>query len=282
MNPSFLVNKPSGGSRLVTAITEVAKYTKPQPALMPDVDSTLREIAKWKYLIKTDLTKAYYQVPLSKDSRKYCGTATPFRGIRVYLTSAAGMPGSETALEELMSRIFGDQIMKGCVAKIADDLYCGANTIEELLNNWKEVLEALDKCNLRLSPLKTGICPKSTTILGWIWTQGCLSASKHRISALSSCENPKNVKEMRSFIGAYRVLSRVIKDCSNILAPLESVVAGKNSTDVISWNEDLQSSFDRAKSLLNSSSSIILPIASDQLWIVTDGAVKNPGIGGTL
>ena len=30
LNPSFLVKKPSGGTRLVTAFSEVARYAKPQ------------------------------------------------------------------------------------------------------------------------------------------------------------------------------------------------------------------------------------------------------------
>ena len=47
---------------------------------------------------------------------KYCGVSTPFIGIRVYTRSALGLPGSETSLEELISRVMG-----GCVAKIADD-----------------------------------------------------------------------------------------------------------------------------------------------------------------
>ena len=51
LNPSFLVKKTSGGFRLVTAFAEVGRYSKPQLSLMPDVDSTLRSIARWKYLI---------------------------------------------------------------------------------------------------------------------------------------------------------------------------------------------------------------------------------------
>ena len=39
LNSSFLVKKPSGGHCLVTSFTEVAKYTKPQPSLMPNVNS---------------------------------------------------------------------------------------------------------------------------------------------------------------------------------------------------------------------------------------------------
>ena len=32
LNPSFLVKKPSGGSRLVTAFADVGRYSKPQPS----------------------------------------------------------------------------------------------------------------------------------------------------------------------------------------------------------------------------------------------------------
>ncbi|VDH94003.1 Hypothetical predicted protein [Mytilus galloprovincialis] len=194
INPSFLVKKASGGFRLVTAFADVGRYSKPQPSLMPDVDSTLRTIAQWKYIIKSDLTSAFYQIPLAKDSMKYCGVATPYRGVRVYTRCAMGMPGSETALEELMCRIVGDFLQKGCVAKLADDLFCGGNTPEELLYNWECVLQSLQKSGICLSPSKTVICPKSITILGWIWSQGSISASTHRVATLASCPVPDTVR----------------------------------------------------------------------------------------
>lgn len=69
VNPSFLVKKSNGGTRLVTAFTEVGKYTKPTPSLMPDVNnSVLRKIACWSCIIKTDLSSAYYQIPVAKRS----------------------------------------------------------------------------------------------------------------------------------------------------------------------------------------------------------------------
>ena len=64
LNPSFLVKKkPSGSFRLVTAFADLGRCSKPQSSLMPDVDSTLFNIAQWKYLIKSDLTSALYQIP---------------------------------------------------------------------------------------------------------------------------------------------------------------------------------------------------------------------------
>ena len=282
LNPSFLVKKPNGGSRLVTAFADVGRYSKPQPSLMPNVDSTLRLIAQWKHLIATDLTSAFYQIPLSHESMRYCGVATPFRGVRVYARSAMGMPGSETALEELMCRVLGHLLKEGVVAKIADDLYCGGNTPHELLENWKKVLQALQRSNLCLSASKTVINPRSTTILGWIWSHGTLTASAHRIATLASYPRPDTVRQMRSFIGAFKVLSRVIPGCWSVLSQLDDTIAGRQSQEPIVWTDDLCTSFSNAQKALSTAQTVTLPKPDDQLWIVTDGAVRNPGIGATL
>ena len=77
LNPSFLIRKRSGRYRLVTAFAEVGRYSKLQPTLMPDMDSTLHKIACWKCLITSDLTNAFYQIPLAKQFMKYCGVMTP-------------------------------------------------------------------------------------------------------------------------------------------------------------------------------------------------------------
>ena len=283
LNPSFLVKKGSGkGFRLVTAFNEVGSYAKPQPSLMPDVDSTLRKLASWKYLIKTDLTSAFYQIPLQKESMKYCGVVTPYKGVRVYARCAMGMPGSETALEELMSRILGDLLQEGIIVKIADDLYCGGDTGLDLALNWERLLHELDKANLRLSAPKTLIGPLTAIVLGWIWSLGTIRASSHRITALSTCDSPPTVKGLRSFLGAVKVLARVIPKCSEYLSPLEEIVAGRQSGEKIVWSEELLSLFEKAKKCLSSSKTITLPRCSDTLWIVTDGAVKDHGLGATL
>ena len=200
----------------------------------------------------------------------------------MYTRAAMGMPGSETALEELLSRVLGDLIQEGVVAKLADDLYCGGNTPEDLLINWDRLLSALFHNGLRLSAPKTVIAPKSTTILGWIWSQGTIKASPHRISALSTCDPPSTVKGLRSFIGAVKVLARVIPRCSHYLSPLEDAVAGRPSADKISWSDSLLNAFNHAKQILGLSKTIHLPQPKDRLWVVTDGAVKANGLGATL
>ena len=90
------------------------------------------------------------------------------------------------------------------------------------------------------------------------------------------------VARLRSFIGAYKVLSRVIPRCSSYLAPLDAVAAGRPSQESINWIDDLRAAFRSAQNALSSALTITLPRPEDQLWIVTDGAVRDPGIGATL
>ena len=79
LNPSFLVKKPSGGSRLVTSIREVGRYAKPQLSLMSNVNSTLQQIAKWKYVITSDLTKAFYQYLCQKSLSSFTESLPPLK-----------------------------------------------------------------------------------------------------------------------------------------------------------------------------------------------------------
>ena len=181
-----------------------------------------------------------------------------------------------------MCRILGDLIQEGCVTKIADDLYCGGNSAEELLTNWEKVLSALHNNRLRLSARKTLICPRSATILGWIWSSGTLRVSPHRLSALSSVSPPTTVQSLRSFLGAYKVLSRVLHGYADLLRPLELLASGCASRDKISWTDDALQAFDFAKKALKDSKVITIPHPDDSLWIVTDGSVKMRGIAATL
>ena len=78
---------------------------------------------------------------MAKSSIPYLGTVTPFKGIRVYLQSAMGMPGSREYLQELTACVFGDYMQEGFLLLIADDFYVGGSSIRELLLNWIKVLE---------------------------------------------------------------------------------------------------------------------------------------------
>ena len=250
LNTSFMLAKKNGEKRFVTAFGEVGEYAKPQPALMSDVNTVLRYIAEYEEVIISDLTSAYWQMELSRDSMKFCGVATPFKGVRVYGRGAMGMPGTETALEELMCRVLGSLITTGQVTKLADDIYCGGSSVEEVLKTWEKVLIALKKNGLKLSAAKTIVCPKSVMILGWIWQGGSLKASPHKISTLASVEPPQTVGKLRSYVGGVKFLSRVLRNYSEVLQPLEEEIGGRSSNEKIKWTESLLSAFKKSQERL--------------------------------
>ena len=130
-----------------------------------------------------------------------------------------------------MSRVLGDLIQEDCVAKIADDLYVGGNSPIEVFDNWRRVLALLQKNNIRLSAAKTIIYPRKVIILGWMWSNDTLQASPHRLAALSSVEPPSTVQGLRSFVGGYKVLSRVLPRFAELLDPLDQATAGKESRE---------------------------------------------------
>ena len=282
VHPSFLVKKPSGGERLVTSFGTVAEYARPQPTCTSNVEHVLHQVGQWKYLIKADLTSSYHQIPLSPDSYKYVGIMSPFKGTFVYKRSVMGLPGSESALEELLSRIFGDLIQAGKMIKLADDIYCGSDTFEDLVGTWDEVLKRLVQNGLKLSPNKTVCCPTQTTILGWIWEQGRIKPSSHRLNAMAACEPPPTVKSLRSFIGCFKFISRVLPRYSELLQALETVCGNRSSSEKINWTEELLESFKLCKEHLKKAKSIVLPKREEQLYITTDAAINCSGLAATL
>ena len=282
VNPSFLLKKASGGHRLVTSFGQVAEFAKPQPTVTSNVEDVLQQVGQWKYIIKSDLKSAYYQIPIHKNSMKYVGVATPFRGTLVYCRSVMGLPGSEAALEEILNRVLGDLIQEGKVAKLADDLYVGSNSTEGLLDTWRQVLMKLHLNGFKLSPAKTICNPISTTILGWLWEQGTIRATPHRLNALTLCTPPETVKALRSFIGCYKFMSRVLPFYADMLHPLDEACSSSKSADKIQWTDKLTACFEKAKEHLREAQTVVLPRYDDQLHIITDAAVRCSGIASAL
>lgn len=281
IHPSFLVRSATK-KRLVTDFKSIANYCRPSPSLLPSCETTIRRFSAWKIVIKSDMSSAYYQLKMMLESKRYCGVHTPFKGIRVYNVGVMGLPGVESALEELTCLVLGDLVKEGRVCKLADDLFIGGNTVQEAMDTFKLVLHKLQENNIKLNPAKTVIAPKTVTVLGWTWTAGRLKASSHKLSALVSCPPPATVAGLKSFIGAFRFISRVVKGYASLLSPLEDAVQGKEKKDSVTWTDQLTTAFTKAKEALTKSQTITVPRPSDRLSIVTDASVRPGAIGATL
>ena len=144
------MKKPDGDFRFVTAFNNLSQYVCLTATATMSCDDVLRRLSTFKYVIKTDFTKSFFQIPLTKSSVPYLATVTPFKGLRVHLRSAMGMPGSPEFSRELTSRVLGDFITEGFLTVIADDLFVGGNSEEEILRNYERVLQRIAENNVSL------------------------------------------------------------------------------------------------------------------------------------
>ena len=87
---------------------------------------------------------------------------------------------------------------------------------------------------------------------------------------------------MRSFLGAFKAISRCVPRCSSLLSPLEDSIKGLKGADHINWSPALSSSFVSAKEALKDPSCLTMPSCEDKLTITVDASPLNRGLGATM
>ena len=275
--------------RLLINFGPVNDKIKPLPIHVPKTDDILIMLGRWKHIIIFDLYNGYFQNHMSKDSIPWLGVQTPFGGLRVIARSGQGLLGMAEEFDELLSKVLKEELKEGIACKIVDDVYVGGSTQEEAAINYVRILSKLSNANLKITPEKTKIFPKSADVLGWVWKEGgFLEASPHRKIALSNTKTSdiKKVRDMRSWLGLFKTLHIATPKIHLILSPFEEAVAGKDTNEKFVWTHELESAFREAKNKINSLIKLYLPSPDDQLLLEPDaanGKGSNPaGIGHIL
>ena len=271
--------------RLVVNTCELSKYMKSLPGKISKPQDVYNALAKWKFIVKTDLYQGFFQNHLHKDAQKWCGILTPFGGLRFFKRGIQGLINQSEELDELLANLFRDMMTKGKLVKLADDLFTGGSTKEEALANLREMLQICQDNNIKLSPAKTVIMPITVDIMSWIWSEGgTLAPSPHRKQALLKVqtEDLKTVKDVRSWTGLYKTFLYHTPNLARIMDPFDKITGDKDSKDTVTWTNELNQAFQNAKDHVANIKEVYLPSPSDQLIIITDGARNPPGVGFVL
>ena len=248
-SPSMLVPKPDseGGWRFVTDFTQLNNYIRKTPAVSPSIEETKLQIASFKFIVCIDLSQFYFQNRIDRGSIQYLGIIHPYKGTLVYTVSPMGLRNSSEIAYERLTRIFGDMQKQRKLCRQADALIVGGASIQSLYQNLEEVFERLRMCGMTIKPSKLIICPRSTTLFGWVFSGQAWQPSSHKVNPLIDAPYPVTVKQLRSWLGASKQLSPGIKDYAIIFNPLEKLTAGRQSAEKINWTEEAASYFDKAK-----------------------------------
>ena len=272
--------------RFLTAPNAVNDKCRQVQTKVPDQNEIFKFLGNNKYVIFADLFESFFQNHLDKEAWGYVAINSPFKGLRVYTRSTQGLLNQDEELGQLLSKVLGDNIMKGHCMKIADDLIVGGQTVEEALNNWNSVLHKLSLANLKLSPGKVRCFPKETIIYGWSIQNGKMTPDPHRKLALSKtkCADIKTVTDLRSWIGIYKTFLIAMPGIAEIMDPFDKLIAGvKDGKACIQWTPDLTQKFNEATEKIKTSNQFLtLPRKEEQLILMPDATVREPAVGFTL
>ena len=284
ISPSLLVPKPGEENawRLVTDFTGLNKFIKRDVSTSPTIQEARTALSSKRYFVELDLTSYFFQGGVRRQDCAFLGVMHPFDGPLVYTASPQGLKNSSEHSYNRLGLIFGDMIREGRMTRMADGLFPLGQCHEELLLNYIEVLDRIQRAGMTLKPSKTRIAPASSTIFGWNLSNGMWTPQSHVISSLTRATAPTTVKMMRSFTGAVKQLSESIKNYANLLHPLEKVVGSKASNERIIWNEDLETAFNKVKLAVSKPEGIHVPRRSDRLITSSDFSKHHQSIGGML
>ena len=282
-SPCLIVPKPGSNDwRLVTDLTELNLSITRDSSVSPTMEEAKSAISQRKYFCEADLTSYFHQGGLSRSDCQWLGVMHPHHGPLCYTSTPQGLKNASEQSYNRLAKIFGPMLEEGRMTRMADGLYPIADSLDELLINYTEMLERLEKSGLTLKPSKTTIAPKSAVIFGWRLQDGKWSPQEHTTSSLSRAEKPVTVKQLRSFNGSVKQLSETIPRYAELLHPLEQVIGSRSSSERIVWTPELEKAFAKVKEAVKSPEGIFVPRREDKLITSSDFSKTSGAIGGKL
>lgn len=272
-NPLLPVKKSSGEWRLCLDCRRVNEVTKKEAYPFPDMQLILGRIEKANYFSIIDLSKAYWQIPLAKESRDY----TSFRaGKHLYRFKVMpfGLTGAPVTQTKLMNRVLGYDL-EPQVFVYLDDIVVTSKTLSEHLELLEKVAERLRKANLSISVEKSKFCRKRISYLGYILSEEGVSIDSSKLEPILSYPSPKTVKEVRRLMGMVGFYKQFIPNYSTVLAPITDLLK-KCKTRII-WTEEADKALNEIKSILTSPPVLANPDFGLQFVIESDASLVAAG-----
>ena len=256
-SPAFIIPKANQTVRFLTDFREVNKRIVRTPFPIPKISTVLQELEGFTFATALDLNMGYYTIRLDPDAQKICTIILPW-GKYSYLRLPMGIAGSPDIFQEKMSSLMEELEY---VRTYIDDLLVITNgTFEDHLRKVEVVLIKLKKANLRCNAPKCGFALHEIEYLGYKLTRDGIAPQPEKVSAILALTPPKNVKELRRFLGMVQYYRDVWHKRSHLVAPLTNLVGETGQTKVTRsngtkkkawyWNSAHQEAFSNVKSIL--------------------------------
>ena len=248
----------------------IAKNNLAYP-LVRDTFSVLGNL-KCEVLSVLDLKDAFHSLRLSENSRKYCGIL-PYFGSSSYLYQR--MPMGLNILPSIWQSYINAildclQSKKYCEA-IMDDLILFTPSKESHMNKLEDILSALLKNGLKISPKKCQLFKTSLQYMGnEIFIESkkvCVKPLRNRLEAIQKLQPPKTPKGCRSFAGVVNFLSMFCPELQKLLKPIYDLTRKGRP---FHWGKEQQDSFIEIKCRLVKPPVLHMPNKTGRFHLYSD------------
>lgn len=273
-SPVILVKKKGGDYRLCIDYRALNARTVKDRFPLPHIDDQINRLSGKMYFTVLDMAQSYYQVKMAENSIHKTAFITS-TGQYEFLKMPFGLANAPAVFSRLIRKALGSLDNK--IATYLDDVTLPTVTIEEGIDLLEDVLKLLSRANLKLNLTKCSFLKTSVNYLGHEVTEGSVRPGQEKITSVINFRQPRNVHELRQFIGLASYFRKFVRGFAEIARPLTSLT----KKDVAwMWGSEQEYSFNLLKSTLTERPVLAIYDPHAKTEIHTDAS--SLGLGGIL
>ena len=240
-SPIVIVPKADGQIRITGDFKRTINpsiHTEQYP--LPNPEELFQKMQGGKLFTKLDLKEAYLQIELHEECKKYFVINTP-DGLKQNNRMVYGGPSGPAIFQRFLSGQLKDVEM---IAVNQDDVLISGRNTTHHIKNLKEVLDKFRELGITLNLKKCKFFQTKVEYVGFIISKDGVSTNPEKIKPILEAPDPKNITELRSFLGAINYYGNFITDMAVLTAPL-NMLLGKGVE--WKWSEDEKEAFEVLK-----------------------------------
>ena len=245
--PVVNVSKADGSIRVCGDYKAVNQLIEDDPYKLPSIQDLFAKLAQEgtspKVFSVLDLTGAFNQLLLDEEASKILVLNT-HKGLLGTKRLTFGVKVAPAKFQECM-----DKILSG-ISKVfcyIDDILIATDSVEEHMAVLKEVLERLRKFNVKLNRRKCLFLKSQLRYLGHVLNAEGIRPLEDKVKAIQEAPRPKDVSELKSFLGMVNFYAKFVPNLSAMLHKLYALL-GHSARWV--WTKECDEAFQLAKNAI--------------------------------
>ena len=275
-SPIVLVGKPDGSIRFCNDYRKLNEISLFDTYPMPRVDELVERLGPARFISTLDLTKGYWQVPLTPQAREKTAFSTP-DGAFHYRVLPFGLHGAPATFQRLMDKVLRPH--QDYAAAYLDDIVIHSTSWENHLQHLEAVLQALREAGLTANPAKCSLALEEANYLGYTVGRGNVKPQVKKVDAITTWPQPQTKRQVRTFLGLVGYYRQFIPNFASLAAPLHELTS-KSASNRVKWTEQTQRAFNALKKALCSETVLHTPDFGKRFVLQTDAS--EVGLGAVL